>query len=238
MKLERKKTSELVLEELKKMIKAAEFPPNSKLPSETELAKRFDVSRAPIREALSVLAASGVIESKQGGGSWIKDVDLAKKLESPKFAMIRMEEVLHLLEMRMIIESEAAFLAAQRHTQADLKDLANSLEIFSLTVTDSHTVGFEADYDFHRIIVRSARNPFLTQTMDNLSDLHMKAVEFSLSKNLDWEVKRKEVYEEHEKIYEAIKNRDCLGAKHAVIAHLTNASNKLRNFYFPDENNN
>lgn len=238
MKLERKKTSELVLEELKKMIKAGEFPANSKLPSEMELAKLFDVSRAPIREALSVLAASGVIESRQGGRSWVKDTDLAKKLESVQFEMIGMEEVLDLLEMRTIIESEAAFLAAQRHTHADLKDLANSLEVFSLTVKDSHTVGFEADYDFHRIIVRSACNPFLTQTMDNLSDLHMKAVEFSLSKNLGWEVKRKEVYEEHKEIYEAIKNRDRLKAKNAVIAHLTNASNKLRNFYFPDGNDN
>lgn len=238
MKFERKKISELVLEELKKMIKAGEFPPNSKLPSETDLARLFDVSRAPIREALSVLAASGLIESRQGGRSWVKDVDLAKMLESVQFEMIRIEEVLQLLEMRTILESEAAFLAAQRHTHADLNDLANSLDIFSLTVKDKYTIGFEADYDFHRIIVRSAYNPFLTQTMENLSDLHMKAVEFSLSKNLGWEIKRKEVYEEHEKIYDAIKKRDSLAAKNAVIAHLTNASNKLSNFHFSIESDN
>ena len=67
--IERKKVSSLVREELIKMIKSGELPPNSKLPTEQELAEKFGVSRVPLREALSVLEATGVIESKQGGGS-------------------------------------------------------------------------------------------------------------------------------------------------------------------------
>src|SRR5699024_8970289 len=194
-----------------------ELPPNTQLPSETELAKMFGVSRSPIREALSVLSASGLIESRQGGRSWVKEVNLAEMLEPVQFEMITIEEVHDLLEMRTIIESEAAYLAAERYTEKDFIDLTESLKAFSMTVKDEHTIGFEADYAFHQVIVRAAYNPFLTQSIENLSELHLKAVKFSLSKNLGWERKRKEVYTEHKKIYEANKKRDREAAKKAVI---------------------
>ncbi len=227
MKIERKKVSELVLEELKEMIKTGKFPPNSQLPSENELVKMFGVSRSPIREALSVLAAGGLIESRQGGRSWVREVNVAEMLKQVHFEMIKVEEVQNLLELRTIVESNAAYLAAKRHKQEDIVDLKASLEAFSQTVKDPYINGFEADYAFHRIIVRSAYNPFLTQTMDNISDLHLKAVQFSLSKNQGWEVRRKTVYAEHEKIYLAIKNRDAQTAMEAVAEHLTNARIKL-----------
>ncbi|HLS20523.1 MAG TPA: FadR/GntR family transcriptional regulator [Bacillota bacterium] len=227
MLIERKKVSELVLEKIKNMIKTGDFPPNSQLPSETKLAEMFGVSRSPIREALSVLSASGLIETRQGGRSWIREVNLAEMLEPVQFEMITVEEVCDLLEMRTIIESEAAYLAAKRHTKEDLDELTKSLEAFSMTVKDEHTIGFEADYAFHQVIVRAAYNPFLTQAIENLSELHLKAVRFSLSKNLGWEDKRKEVFAEHEKIYETFKRRDPNAARKAMKAHLTNARIKL-----------
>lgn len=229
MLIERKKVSEMVLEQLKKMIKSGEFPANSKLPSEMELAKLFGVSRSPVREALSVLSAGGLIETRQGGRTWVKEVNLVELMDSVQFEMIKVKEVLDLLEMRTILESEAAFLAALRHKPEDLKDLTESLEAFSATVKDNKIIGFEADYSFHRIIVKAAYNSFLTQTMENISELHMKAMKFSLSKNLGWERKRKEVFAEHMKIYRAIERRDGKAAREAVIEHLTNARIKLEN---------
>ena len=227
MRIKREKVSSLVLEELKKMIKSGEFPPNSKLPSETELAKMFGVSRSPIREALSVLAASGLIESTQGGGSWVREVNLAEMLEPVQFEMVKVRQVQDLLEMRTIIESEAAFLAANRHKSEDIIDLEEALEAFRKVSEDQYKIGYEEDYAFHRIIVRAAYNPFLTQTMDHLSELHLKAMMFSLEKNLGWEKKRQEVFKEHVNIFNAIKNRDSQAARTAVIEHLTNARIKL-----------
>ncbi|MED4216415.1 GntR family transcriptional regulator [Priestia megaterium] len=83
--IERKKVSSQVLDQLKKMIKEKTFPPESRLPSEHELSKMFGVSRAPIREALSVLSASGLIESRQGGGSYVKRVNLVGMLDPMTF---------------------------------------------------------------------------------------------------------------------------------------------------------
>lgn len=227
MQIERKKVSELVYEKLVEKIRNGDYPPNTKLPSESELVRLFGVSRTPIREALSVLAASGLIESRQGGRSWVKEINFAEMLESVQFEMITAAEVCDLLEMRTIIESEAAALAAVRHTEKDFKRLTESLEAFSMTVKDDQIIGFEADYNFHATLVKAAYNPFLTQAIENLSDLHIKALRFSLSQNLGWERKRKEVFIEHERIYEAIKARDSEAARDAVIAHLTNARKKL-----------
>lgn len=227
MQIERKKVSELVYEKLVEKIRNGDYPPKTKLPSESELVQLFGVSRTPIREALSVLAAGGLIESKQGGRSWVKEVNFAEMLESVQFEMITAEEVCDLLEMRTIIEAEAAALAAVRHTEKDIKRLNESLEAFSMTVKDDQIIGFEADYNFHATLVKAAYNPFLTQTIENLSDLHIKALRFSLSQNLGWERKRKEVFIEHERIYEAIKARNSEAARAAVIDHLTNARKKL-----------
>ena len=228
MLIERKKVSSLVREELIKMIKSGELPPNSKLPTEQELAEKFGVSRVPLREALSVLEATGVIESKQGGGSWVKEVNLATMLDSVQFEMVDVRQVHDLLEMRTIVESEAAFLAAERHKEEDIKELYESLLAFKQVMDDDKQVGYEADYAFHRVMVKAAYNPFLTQTIDHLSDLHLRALKFSLEKNLGWSSKRKEVYREHEKIYEAIKNRDAINARNAVKEHLTNVRIKLK----------
>lgn len=227
MQIQRKKVSELVYEKLKEKIQAGDYPPNSQLPSESGLVKLFGVSRTPIREALSVLAASGLIESRQGGRSWVREINFVDMLEAVQFEMITSEEVCELLEMRTIIEAEAAALAAVRHTKNDLKRLRESLEAFSMTVKDNQIIGFEADYNFHETIVKAAYNPFLTQTLENLSDLHIKALKFSLSQNLGWERKRKEVFIEHERIYEAIQARDSEAARKAVIEHLTNARKKI-----------
>lgn len=227
MQIERKKVSELVLEELKKMIKSGEIPLNSKLPTEKELTQRFGVSRVPLREALSVLEASGIIESKQGGGNWVKEVNLARMFETAHFEMVDISQVLDLLEMRTIIESEAAFLAASRHKEEDIKKLNLSLDAFREVMNDEWSVGYEADFSFHRLLVKAAYNPFLTKTMNNLSDLHLRALKFSLEKNLGWTAKRKEVYLEHVEIYEAVKRRDGHTAKKAVINHLTKARMKL-----------
>lgn len=227
MQIERKKISSQVLDKLMEMIKSSELPANSQMPTENELSKLFGVSRSPIREALSVLEASGIIETRQGGRSWINEVSLANLMEQVQLEIVSREQVLDLLEMRTIIESEVAALAAERHTEEDIKEIFTILENFREVMVSGAGIGYELDYAFHNAIVKSAYNPFLTETMHNLSDLHLKALKFSLEKNLGWGTKRKEVYLEHLQIYEAIKSRDSELARQAAKTHLTNVRKKL-----------
>lgn len=225
--IERKKVSEQVLDRLKQMIKEKEISPNTKLPSENELAKMFGVSRAPIREALSVLAASGLIESRQGGGSWVKEIHLVDMLELVTFEMVQIDQVFELLEMRSIIETEAAALAASRYQDNDLENIEQALNRFKETVDNERSIGHEADFQFHWEIVKASKNRFLMQSVENLSELYHKALAFSLKKNIGLKRKREQVFDEHLNILNAIKNREPDKAAYYMKTHLMNARNKL-----------
>ncbi|KQL57906.1 MULTISPECIES: FadR/GntR family transcriptional regulator [Bacillaceae] len=225
--IERKKVSLQVLDYLKEMIQQEPYVNGEKLPSEMELVERFQVSRAPIREALTVLTAMDVIESKQGGGRWVKDHTLLSMMEHIKLGMVTIDEVHSLLEMRHIIETEAAALAASRATPDEILALEQALIAFSETVVSKETIGNEADSHFHFILVKAAKNPFLTATLENMKELLDHAIEFSLRLNMGKVEKRRNVYEEHKAIYEAIAAKNATAAREAMNTHLVNVRKKL-----------
>ena len=221
------KMSEQILEQLRTMIQEGEFPPETKLPSENELAKMFGVSRAPVREAISVLVASGLVESRQGGGSYVNKVLLVNMLDTVALEMISAEEIYNLLELRTVIETEAAAFAATRHTSEDLLRIKAALDKFAITIQDDQEIGHEADFLFHEEIVAASKNSFIIQTVSNLRDLYKKTLNFSLKQNIGLSRKRQQVYEEHLAIYEALEKRDAKAAAFYMKRHLINARIKL-----------
>lgn len=223
----KKRVSDQIIEQLKEKIKNKEFPPDSKLPSENELAKMFGVSRAPIREAISVLVASGLVKSVQGGGNFVQEVPLVDLLDAVALEMVTEEEIYNLLEFRTVIETEAASFAAQRRTEEELQEIRIALEQFAETVNDDQAIGDVSDYNFHQSIVRASHNSFLIQTLENLGDLYQKTLNYSLKKNLGLKRKRESVYLEHLAIFEAIENKDEQAAADAMKKHLINARTKL-----------
>lgn len=229
MQIERRKVADQVLEALIEMIKSGKFLPNTQLPTENELATMFGVSRPPIREALKVLEVSGVIESRQGGRSWVKKVNLSDMMDPIKFEMVTRKQVIELLEFRKIIETNAAALAAIRRTEEDVKYLYEKLSKFRQMMNDQNAIGYEADFEIHHMIMQASKNPFIIETISNLADLQIRALEYSLSKNLGWEKKRQDVYIEHERIVKAIEKKNSKAAKEAMHIHLTNAMQKLQN---------
>lgn len=228
MKIQRRKISAQVLDELKEMIKENKFPPNHPFPSENELATMFGVSRAPVREALSVLSASGIIESRQGGRSYVKEIHLANMLDMLTIELIPMDQIYELLEMRMIMETEAASLAALRHDAADLEKIEKALNDFQITLTNLEAVGDQADVDFHKQIMNATKNPFLIQVMENIDNLYRKTISFTLKKNIGLPNKREQVFKEHQNIFIAIKERDEEKAAIAMKTHLKNVMSKLK----------
>lgn len=229
MQVERKKVADQVLEFLIEMLQNGELEANTLLPTENELATKFGVSRAPIREALKVLEVAGAIESKQGGRSLIKTVSLAELLDPVRFQLINSQQVIDLLEFRLIIETEAAALAAERRTEEELAEILTLVEHFQQLMEDNQAIGYEEDFQFHQLIMKASKNGFIHETIGNLSDLQLRALNYSLSKNLGWEKKRKEVAKEHLLIVEAIANQDADAARKAMYEHLNNARNKILN---------
>lgn len=119
------------------------------------------MSRAPIREAISVLAASGLVEPRQGGGNWVREVDFANMMERVTIEMVDIKQVLALLEFRTIIETGAVALAAERYQQEDIENIEVALDVFrQSTIEDEYSIGGDADYNFHKKIVQASYSPF------------------------------------------------------------------------------
>ncbi|NIP49902.1 MAG: FadR family transcriptional regulator, partial [Gammaproteobacteria bacterium] len=120
-----KKISEEIVNQIKQLISSGELKPGDRIPSERELASLLGVSRPSVREAIMVLEAMGFLESRQGGGTYVKALTessimdpLAKLVEKRDPELLR-----SLAEVRMGLESWSAYLAAQRANEKDIAEL-------------------------------------------------------------------------------------------------------------------
>lgn len=224
----KKRVSHQIIDEIKKRIKSGEFPVNSKLPSENDLAKMFNVSRVPIREALSALSSHGIIESVHGGGSWVRPVPIDKLLNQTIIDVISYKQVVELLETRIILETKAASLAAERHDDDDLSKIYHAQELLFQELHDTEKINNEADFIFHQSIIQSTKNNVLIHTLENISDIYHRALKASLSINTTIKGKKKQVYEEHQSILKAIIFRDVKRAETEMFQHLSNSLEKLK----------
>lgn len=137
---------------LLKLIDSGEFPPGSRLPGERDLAERFGVSRVTVREAEIALDAQDRIEIKQGSGVYVKKRPVSAVNSFPDVSAFE------LTAARVVIESEAAALAASRASDEDIAEL--EIQISAMCAPDaSDQVASEADRRFHLAIARISGNP-------------------------------------------------------------------------------
>lgn len=227
-KVTRQKASHQVLAQLKEGISNGTFPLGEKLPSENLLAEAFGVSRVPVREALGILEVSGIISSRQGGGHRVEQHSLLSKYQPLVLEIADPGEVEALLEMREVIEQQAACMAAERHTEQELRAIELALNDFKRCTLDEGLIGHREDYLFHRAIMQASHNPFFVQILDNMHELYLGVLVYSLSKNLGRQDERQRVIDEHQRVFMAIKARDPAAATAAMQNHLSNVRGKLR----------
>lgn len=222
MKLEPKQSlSAQLTAELREQIAKGSFAPGDKLPSESELIRRYAVSRTVVREAISALRADGILVTRQGVGAFVTNQS-GKRLEP--FDPEDLEAVLHMLEFRITIETEAAGFAAQRRTEADLAELKERFAELSAHSLDA-TAFIMPDYRFHLAIARAAHNPYFLQIEEHIgaqiiphSKLHVLAPD--APEDLSF---LRAVKDEHETIYRAIVDGDSKAARNAMRKHLENS---------------
>lgn len=227
----RKRVSDQVIDEIKSKIKSGEFPIDSKLPSENDLAKMFNVSRVPIREALSALSSHGIIESIHGGGSWVRPKPFENLIDQSLIEVISSKQIMELLEMRIILETKATFLAAQRHDDNDLHKMRQTQETLLKELDQTSEMNDESELLFHQAIVHATKNEVLIRTLENVFELYNRALKASLPINSRTEGSNKQIYEEHQAIFKAISLRDAKGAEAAMSQHLSNNLEMLQARY-------
>lgn len=221
-----KKIYEIVAEQLTDMIKQGEFKPGERLPSVQQLSEDFDVGRSAIREALSALKAMGMIEIRQGEGTFVKKVFLDLSGEMIP-SILEQEDLKQLFEVRKLNETGAASIAAEKRSDMDIRKLERILKEMKLAEGDGG-LGEQADIDFHMAIVAAAGNRMLERLMITISETveeSMKeARQLFLYSN---EEKMKQLYQEHFEIYEAILVQDRQRAYQAMYDHIAGVEDAI-----------
>ncbi|WP_254409055.1 FadR/GntR family transcriptional regulator [Streptomyces sp. AC495_CC817] len=145
-------------------IRSGEWELGQKLPGETTLAPQLGVGRSTVREAIRQLAGRGVLATRQGSGVFVTALDVPEDWD----AVLRRADIVSIIEARIAIESEAAALAAERRTAADVRAIRRALDARAVA-TASLEEHVDADTAFHRSIVVAAHNPILLELFDGLT---------------------------------------------------------------------
>lgn len=227
-----KKIYEEVAEALHEMIRTGQLKPGDRLDSVQQLAENFKVGRSAIREALSALKAIGLVEMKQGEGTFIKGFE-AKQITFPLSTAILMnkKDIENLLEVRKIIETGTSSAAARNRTEEDLEVMKLVLEEMK-TVQGDGELGEKADFKFHLALSAAAQNPLLSSLMEHVSELMFETQRetrrlWLFSKQTTSE----KLYEQHVEIYKAIEAGDEEQARRAMLSHLENVEEILRKYF-------
>ncbi|MEA1960091.1 MAG: FadR/GntR family transcriptional regulator [Bacillota bacterium] len=158
------------MEQLKEMIKRGELKPGNKLPSERDMAESLGVSRASVREALTALEAIGILDIRPGEGTFVRQTNDQETFE-PLALVLAVEQNpgAQMMEVRRVLESESAALAAERASQEDLNKIDKSLKKMKASSTVQEAVA--ADLRFHFAIAEATKNTILLRIMNTVADL-------------------------------------------------------------------
>ena len=226
-----KKLSEEIVDQIKELISRGDLRPGQRIPSERELASLLGVSRPSVREAIMVLEAMGFLESRQGGGTYVRslaDVTMADPLAN--MVERRDPRMLHALtEVRIGLETWSAYLAAKRAEQPEIDRLR---ELYAIMVEQASTGGWDAEIDsqFHLTITAATHNTLQVHVLDTIQHLFKTTIMVALSEFYTKEGYIELLLNHHREIMEAIAAHDPERARDWMMAHLTLVEEKLALF--------
>lgn len=212
---------------LLELIRSGEYPAKSRLPSEMEMARRFGVSRTVIREAVSRLKSEGLVESRQGSGVFVREVSMDAPFRIDPGVVDSILSVLQVVELRRGLEAEAAALAAERCTAAQIAEIGAKLQALDDDVAAGGD-GVDADMEFHRSIARATGNPHFPTLWEFISKFLKGAMTITRTWEATKEETSRQVREEHQALYEAIARKDPEAARSAARHHMEMAARRIR----------
>lgn len=204
-----------------------------RLPTEQEIGGKFGVSRAVVREAISILKHDGLIESFQGRGSFVSAAPLAATYRLPEPNLEDEVELAQIIEFLIANEVAATRLAALRRTDAALAEIRQALEGMQAAIANN-LLGVDEDVQFHAAIFRATRNPFFISFCTFLDQRVRKLIRTARTNTARFKGLSEKVQAEHQAIYDAIESRRADAASEAAEAHLRNAAERLRIYRSPE----
>lgn len=205
------------------------------LPSERRLMERLGCSRSALREGLRVLRGRGIIRTEHGRGSFVA-ATVAAHTNNPMMHLFASQPrtLFDVLEVRLLLEAEAARLAASRATGADLVLLRRQFDAWQAAQevaadqslpADEHA---RRDHAFHRAIAEAAHNPVLVHTLESLNELMLGSVFASVKHLYTRPHYKQQIDRQHHRIFRAVEQRKPDAAYRAARGHVLSVRDNLR----------
>jgi GntR family transcriptional repressor for pyruvate dehydrogenase complex len=217
-----------VVEEISNSIQQGLLKPGDKLPTESAIMGLHGVSRTVVREAISHLQAAGLVQTRHGIGTFV--------LERPQGSLgivtdsiVTVLDVLAILELRISMETEAAWLAAARRTDQQAAEMGKALAAMQHSMAQG-AASVEADVRFHQLIAQATGNRYFVEILGQLGNAIIPRARVNtpgLAKDKPADYLER-VNREHEDIYNAIVRKDPEAARAAMRTHLSNSRERLR----------
>ncbi len=208
---------DLIIAQIKELIGSGKIKPGEKLPPERKLAEHLGVSRGQVREAITKLQLYGIVKVQPQSGTTVNGIGIVA-LEGLITDILKLEQsdFKSLVETRILLEVEAARLAAINRTKDDLVQMSNALTQYEEKLMDNN-LAIEEDLLFHIKIAEAGKNSVLKSLMMIITPEIVKS--FTKLKVCNKSNNLKTI-EEHQNILEMISNKDAEGAKQAMTTHL------------------
>ncbi len=204
-----------IVDKMLEILASGEYPPGTRLPAERELSERFGVSRPTIREAIIALEAKRAVTVKTGSGVYVLE---NRKLNGNQQQAISPFE---LTESRVLIEGEAAALAASMITDDQLKALAAALDEMATENKEGNLNSDVADRKFHSIIAQATQNRALADVINHLWDIQEQSMEIHNAHGEVCETNPQRRLDEHQAIYAALARGEPQAARLAMRNHFS-----------------
>ncbi len=216
--------SDDIFDRMVRAIKSGAYGPDERLPTEHDLAAEFEVSRPTIREALRRLREQGLIYSRRGAGSFVRQTGLREPLGFGQLASIA--DLDRCYEFRLTLEPEGAARAALRHDAQALETISRQLGLMR-DATERARHREDADFAFHLAIAEASGNPYFATAMQALKDHIAVGMQFHGAALKAAPMGLEEVYDEHAAIFAAIRARKADTARDLMARHLKGSRDRL-----------
>ena len=218
-----------LVEDLSDKIRNQALKPEDKLPTEAALMQAYGVSRTVVREAISKLQAARLVETRHGIGTFVLGLGDAPGFKITPEQLGTLQDVIAVLELRIGLETEAAALAAQRRSQANLVAMRQALDAVSQAV-EAGQDSVPPDFQFHLEIARATQNSHFTDLMSSLGNTIIPRARLEAPNTVSEERRAylRRVNGEHESIFDAIASQDPDAARAAMRTHLANSRERRR----------
>jgi DNA-binding FadR family transcriptional regulator len=224
----RQSFTKTLVAELSRQITEEVIKGGDKLPTESQMMVTHDVSRTVVREAISRLQAAGLVETRQGVGTFVLGNLNSHGLCIDPTTIATLRDMIDVLEFRTSLEMEAAGLAASRCSDEDIALMRHALDEFNQALHSSNVVA--SDFRFHYQIAQATGNRYYTDILAHFGPglLPRTRLNSALLAHSDPYQYQARLMGEHEDIYAAIARRDPGAARAAMRLHLVNSRERLR----------